>query len=316
MFSHKVLWKDGVLLRDTQDISALVERHSSTEIRLTVTIGLGPNQHTTPAQQQQRWNLLRTLSSIVTLLLDNYVAVEATVLIPCPVCGGQKSGHYFTFAKCEEAVVDGVLNFDCNGTSISILDKLAPEILFPDRPQDLKFDLERDYQIEDTVLGEGSFAKVVKATRKTAPALPKTESKENLLEQLQLRIGDVVAVKLLKIPHESEKLIAFRDWRHEVNILSRLSHPSIIRLCGYSAQPFALSMQLAALGTLYRYLHSEEILSIPWTFVIRVASDVAQAMNYLHTPTTLFPAICHRDLKSPNVLVKKKKKKEKGKEFN
>jgi len=304
MFSHKVLWKDGILLRDAQSISALVERHSSTEIRVTVTIGISNNQQQTLSQQQQRWNLLRTLSSIVTLLLDNYVALEATVLIPCPVCIGQKSGHYFTFSKCEESVVDGLTSFDCNGTSISILEKLAPEILFPDRPQDLKFDLAKDYQMEDDViLGEGSFAKVVKAIRKTAPALPKTESKDNLHEY-QPKVGDVVAVKLLKIPHESEKLIAFRDWRHEVNILSRLSHPSIIRLVGYSVQPFALSMQLASLGTLYRYLHNEAILSIPWTFVIKVANDIALAMNYLHTPTTLFPAICHRDLKSPNVLVR------------
>lgn len=39
---------------------------------------------------------------------------------------------------------------------------------------------------------------------------------------------------------------------------------------------------------------------IPWVLKLKIASNIADALHFLHSQT---PKILHRDLKSPNVLV-------------
>jgi len=49
---------------------------------------------------------------------------------------------------------------------------------------------------------------------------------------------------------------------------------------------------------LYKFIHSTAVIS--WNLRVNLASDIAEGLSFIHNHT---PAIVHRDLKSPNVLL-------------
>ena len=59
-------------------------------------------------------------------------------------------------------------------------------------------------------------------------------------------------------------------------------------------------MELFSLGSLNDYLHSgtPKFRQLIWPIRVRIALDIAKAMEYLHTEDVI-----HRDLRSPNILV-------------
>jgi serine/threonine protein kinase len=88
--------------------------------------------------------------------------------------------------------------------------------------------------------------------------------------------------------------------RLEANLMLRMRHPNVASLFGMVVAPTALVMEYCSQGTLDTVLARGG--HIEYNDRVRMAMDVARGMNYLHTRT---PAILHRDLKSPNVLVHK-----------
>lgn len=106
-----------------------------------------------------------------------------------------------------------------------------------------------------------------------------------------------VAIKTLRLQelrHEDEE-----ELTHEAHIMSKLNHPSIIRLHGVCMEPghYAILMELMPGGDL-RHLLSNHNQSLPWTTRWQIAIDIGLGLNYLHTNKIL-----HRDLKSPNILL-------------
>ncbi len=59
-------------------------------------------------------------------------------------------------------------------------------------------------------------------------------------------------------------------------------------------------MEFVPAGTLYEFIQDESN-SIDSTLRLKIATDIAQAMKYLHSLT---PPRLHADLKSPNILVR------------
>ena len=61
-------------------------------------------------------------------------------------------------------------------------------------------------------------------------------------------------------------------------------------------------------GTLFQYIHeeNEEFLLITWDMRLRIATEVARALSYLHSAASL--PIYHRDIKSSNILLDDKYK--------
>jgi len=70
-------------------------------------------------------------------------------------------------------------------------------------------------------------------------------------------------------------------------------------------------------GNLFEYLHSEKTGEIPWILRLKIALDIAKVLGFLNTFVSysnthqgcaylhsLNPPVIHRDLKSPNVLVR------------
>lgn len=68
-------------------------------------------------------------------------------------------------------------------------------------------------------------------------------------------------------------------------MLSTLRHPRVVRLLGACVRPplLAIVQELAVGGSLWSLLHTQPgARPLPVSYLLRVATDVAEAMAYLH----------------------------------
>ncbi|XP_050524593.1 lymphokine-activated killer T-cell-originated protein kinase homolog isoform X2 [Daktulosphaira vitifoliae] len=90
----------------------------------------------------------------------------------------------------------------------------------------------------------------------------------------------------------------------EAKVLSSLKHPNIIGYRAFVKRPDGREVLLMeqceqSLGDLIEMRNDENIGPFPVECIMKVAIDIARALNYLHTSLVL-----HGDIKSGNVLVK------------
>ncbi|KAF8067119.1 SIS8 [Scenedesmus sp. PABB004] len=111
--------------------------------------------------------------------------------------------------------------------------------------------------------------------------------------------GTEVAVKRFLEQNLSPQLV--QEFKAEVDIMARLRHPNVVLFMGavMQAHQLAIVSQFIPRGSLFRLLHRSKADLDPRRR-LQMALDVARGMNYLHSSS---PAIVHRDLKSPNLLV-------------
>ncbi|KAJ6252326.1 serine/threonine-protein kinase tnni3k-related [Anaeramoeba flamelloides] len=112
-------------------------------------------------------------------------------------------------------------------------------------------------------------------------------------------LGNQVAIAQLK---QSSRLTKsqLQDFEREVKLLCTLHHPKIVRFYGGCIQnmnKLLLVSEFCGGGDLFQLLHSKK--KITRKQKIRIALDTAQGIQYLHSKNLI-----HRDLKSPNVLLK------------
>jgi serine/threonine protein kinase len=90
-----------------------------------------------------------------------------------------------------------------------------------------------------------------------------------------------VAVKKLKTED-----LDIEDFKKEVSILSRTSHPNIVRFVGGCTRMphLAIVTEFVARGNLCALLADPSV-SFPWSLKIRIATDVAKGA-FLSFPTT------------------------------
>ncbi|XP_059667494.1 serine/threonine-protein kinase CTR1 isoform X2 [Cornus florida] len=115
--------------------------------------------------------------------------------------------------------------------------------------------------------------------------------------------GSDVAVKILM--EQEFHADRVKEFLREVAIMKGLRHQNIVLFMGAVTQPPNLSIVTEYLprGSLYRLLHkpgARKVLDEKRRLCM--AYDVAMGMNYLHKRN---PAVVHRDLKSPNLLIDK-----------
>jgi len=110
--------------------------------------------------------------------------------------------------------------------------------------------------------------------------------------------GIELALKEIHIRDKQNRMAVER----EISIHSSLRHKNIIRLEGVRielADKIGILMELAHYGTLENVIHDLTPLDInQWR--VKFSQDVAEGMAYLYS---LNPPVCHRDIKTKNVLI-------------
>lgn len=129
-----------------------------------------------------------------------------------------------------------------------------------------------------TILGQGSFGPVYKATM---PA------------------GEVVAVKALA----SDSKQGEKEFQTEVSLLGRLHHRNLVNLVGYCVDKGQrmLIYEYMSNGSLASFLYNEEKHALTWEERLQIALDISHGIEYLHDGAV--PPVIHRDLKSANILL-------------
>ncbi|MBA0590318.1 proline-rich receptor-like protein kinase PERK8 [Gossypium raimondii] len=131
---------------------------------------------------------------------------------------------------------------------------------------------------ERNLLGEGGFGCVYKGI---------------------LTDGREVAVKQLKIGGGQGE----REFRAEVEIISRVHHRHLVSLVGYciSEHQRLLVYDYVPNNTLHYHLHGRGGPVMDWALRVKVAAGAARGIAYLHEDC--HPRIIHRDIKSSNILL-------------
>ncbi|XP_022891227.1 proline-rich receptor-like protein kinase PERK10 [Olea europaea var. sylvestris] len=128
------------------------------------------------------------------------------------------------------------------------------------------------------LLGEGGFGSVYKGI---------------------LADGKEIAVKQLKFGGQQGE----REFRAEVEIISRIHHRHLVSLVGYciSENKRLLVYDYVANDTLYFHLHGKSRPVMDWATRVKIAIGAARGIAYLHEDC--HPRIIHRDIKSSNILL-------------
>ncbi|KAK2360368.1 Protein kinase superfamily protein [Trifolium repens] len=128
------------------------------------------------------------------------------------------------------------------------------------------------------LLGEGGFGSVYKG------CLPD---------------GREIAVKQLKIGGSQGE----REFKAEVDIISRIHHRHLVSLVGYCIQDDRkiLVYDYVPNNTLHFHLHEEGQPVLEWEKRVKIAAGAARGIAYLHEDCN--PRIIHRDIKPSNILL-------------
>ncbi|KAG5059266.1 hypothetical protein JHK87_000295 [Glycine soja] len=130
----------------------------------------------------------------------------------------------------------------------------------------------------ENIIGEGGFGYVYKAS---------------------MPDGRVGALKLLKAGSGQGE----REFRAEVDIISRIHHRHLVSLIGYciSEQQRVLIYEFVPNGNLSQHLHGSKWPILDWPKRMKIAIGSARGLAYLHDGCN--PKIIHRDIKSANILL-------------
>lgn len=109
--------------------------------------------------------------------------------------------------------------------------------------------------------------------------------------------GILVAVKEFHhLDEHTSKLM-----KNEFYVMSRLHHPNIIQLFGFTLSPFRLVMEYMPKGNIREYLQKNRFVTLRTK--LRFLRDVARGLFYLHKRKPAY--VIHRDLKPTNLLLSK-----------
>ncbi|XP_021713651.1 U-box domain-containing protein 33-like isoform X2 [Chenopodium quinoa] len=107
-----------------------------------------------------------------------------------------------------------------------------------------------------------------------------------------------VAIKVLK----PDSLQGNAEFKHEVDVLSKLRHPNLVSLIGPCHDSLALIYQYLPNGNLEDRLNCKDNTPpLPWQTRIQIVIELCSALNFLHSIQPC--SIIHSDLKPKNILL-------------
>ncbi|GAB2234253.1 hypothetical protein Droror1_Dr00003498 [Drosera rotundifolia] len=142
----------------------------------------------------------------------------------------------------------------------------------------------------DSLLGEGGFGCVYKGW-----------IDEQTLAPTKSGSGMVVAVKKLK----PEGFQGHKEWLTEVNYLSQLYHPNLVKLIGYclDGDNRLLVYEFMQKGSLENHLFRRGPQPLAWSARMKVAIGAARGLSFLHEQDDDKSQVIFRDFKASNVLL-------------
>ncbi|GAB2280304.1 Probable serine/threonine-protein kinase pbl3 [Dionaea muscipula] len=142
----------------------------------------------------------------------------------------------------------------------------------------------------ECLIGEGGFGYVYKGWIDGQTLLP-TKSGS----------GMVVAVKKLK----PEGFQGHKEWLTEVNYLSQLYHPNLVKLIGYCLEGDnrLLVYEFLPKGSLENHLFRRGPHPLAWATRMKVAIGAARGLSFLHEQDDNKSPVIYRDFKASNVLL-------------
>ncbi|GJP66106.1 hypothetical protein CLOP_g23025 [Closterium sp. NIES-67] len=107
---------------------------------------------------------------------------------------------------------------------------------------------------------------------------------------------------IIKRAHDPQKLGEFL-FKCKVEVLARARHRYLVNLLGYCVGKGEriLVYEYLSNGTLFDRLHRPELEPLPWETRVRIAVNVACALEYLHHGVS--PPLVHRAVTSSNILL-------------
>ncbi|KAJ8755475.1 hypothetical protein K2173_019273 [Erythroxylum novogranatense] len=136
---------------------------------------------------------------------------------------------------------------------------------------------------EESIVGKGSFSCVYKGV---------------------LKDQTVVAVKKAIVSSDKQK--NSKEFRTELDLLSRLNHAHLLNLLGYCEEggERLLVYEFMAHGSLHQHLHGKNKVlkeQLDWVRRVTIVVQAARGIEYLHGYAC--PPVIHRDIKSSNILI-------------
>ncbi|KAG4919210.1 hypothetical protein JHK82_056650 [Glycine max] len=145
-----------------------------------------------------------------------------------------------------------------------------------------------------------SWEELARATDNFSPHLIVGDGSFGLVYKARLSNGATVAVKKLS----PDAFQGFREFTAEMETLSRLRHPNIVKILGYwaSGPERLLVYEFIEKGNLDQWLHEPDLSRspLPWPTRVNIIRGVAHGLSYLHG---LDKPVIHRDIKASNILL-------------